>query len=313
MLLPCYNEEKAIGRVVSDFKRVLPNASIFVYDNNSIDRTMEEAREAGAMVRREPRQGKGHVVRRMFADIEADIFILVDGDATYDADSAPKMINLLLNENLDMVTAVRIHKDPAAYRRGHRFGNVWLTGLVSLIFRGSVSDMLSGYRVLSRRFVKSFPAAARGFETETELTVHALELSMPTGEIKTPYFPRIDGSQSKLSTYTDGIKILRMIMLFIKDERPLPFFTLISAVLLFVSIVLGTPLVIEWLQTGLVPRLPTSILATGIALLSFLSLASGIILNSVALSRREVRRFVYLSMRSPSECSICNSHEPCNS
>ncbi|HEY8564147.1 MAG TPA: glycosyltransferase family 2 protein [Beijerinckiaceae bacterium] len=299
VLVPCYNEEASVSRVVEDFRRALPEATIYVYDNNSRDRTSEVARAQGAVVRRETLQGKGHVVRRMFADVEADVYVLVDGDATYDAASAPAMIELLRRDGLDMITATRISEEQAAYRRGHRFGNAMLTGLVSQIFGKRIADMLSGYRVLSRRFVKSFPAMARGFETETELTVHALELRMPIGEVDTPYYSRPEGSFSKLSTYKDGIRILRMIIRLVKEERPLTFFSGAAGFLAFVAVLLAIPIVMTWLETGLVPRIPTAILATGLVLLAFLSLTSGIILDSVGLSRREARRFAYLSVPGP--------------
>jgi len=274
----------------------LPGARIYVYDNNSTDRTVETAKAHGAAVRRERLQGKGYVVRRMFADIEADVYVLVDGDGTYDARSAPHMIEVLLSEGLDMVTATRVSNEADAYRPAHRLGNHMLTGLVSYIFGKRIGDMLSGYRVLSRRFVKSFPAMARGFETETELTVHALELRMPVAEIATPYFARRPGSHSKLSTYKDGARILRMVMLLVKEERPLQFFAGAAVMLMLTAVVLAIPIIVEFLVTGLVPRIPTAILATGLMLLGFLSLTSGVILDSVGLSRREARRFAYLSI-----------------
>ena len=244
----------------------------------------------------------------MFADIEADIFVLVDGDATYHAPSAPGMIAALLAENLDMVTATRLSEESSAYRRGHRWGNRMLTGLVSRVFGRRISDMLSGYRVLSRRFVKSFPANARGFEPETELPIHALELRMPAGEVETPYFSRPEGSQSKLSTYKDGLRILRTVTLLVKEERPLPFFSAASAVLAIAALLLGLPVVTHWLETGLVPRFPTAILATGLVVLAFLSLASGVILDSVVLSRREARRFAYLGIPGPLAAAEAASH-----
>lgn len=299
VLVPCYNEEAAIAQTVAAFREALPDAVVYVYDNNSRDRTTEVARAAGAVVRRERLQGKGHVVRRMFADVEADVYVLVDGDATYDAASAPKMIRQLLDESLDMVTGNRISEEVAAYRRGHRFGNQMLSGLVSWVFGKRIGDMLSGYRVLSRRFVKSFPAMAKGFETETELTVHALELRMPIAEVETPYFSRPEGSQSKLSTYKDGVRILRMVGLLVKEERPLQFFSIVAGVLALIGLAFGTSVIVEFLETGLVPRLPTAVLATGLLLLSFLALSSGIVLDSVALSRREARRFAYLAQRGP--------------
>ncbi len=299
VLVPCYNEEQTIQRVVSDFQSYLPSAGIYVYDNNSSDATAKVAERSGAIVRIERTQGKGNVVRRMFADIEADVFVLVDGDATYDASRAPEMIKMLLNESLDMVTGRRVSQDIAAYRPGHRFGNKLLTNMVSAMFGKSVGDMLSGYRVLSRRYVKSFPAMSRGFETETELTVHALELRMPITEVETVYLSRPEGSTSKLSTYKDGIRIVRMIGRLVKEERPFPFFGLISCILLAISLSFGTSILLEFSQTGLVPRLPSAVLAMGLVLLAFLSLSSGVVLESVSLSRREARRFAYLSQPAP--------------
>ncbi|WP_204217600.1 glycosyltransferase [Microvirga pudoricolor] len=301
VLVPCYNEEKSVGAVIRDFKVALPNADIYVYDNNSSDNTIVVARDHGAHVRRELIQGKGSVVRRMFADVDADVYILVDGDATYHAASAPAMVQRLVDDGLDMVTGNRISDEREAYRRGHRFGNRVLTGLVASVFGRQITDMLSGYRVLSRRFVKSFPAMAHGFETETELTVHALELRMPIAEIDTPYGARPPGSFSKLSTYRDGIRILRMIVRLIKDERPLAFFSLVSTLLLVLAVAFAAPVFFTWLETGLVPRFPTAILATGLALLSFLSLSCGIVLDSVALGRREARRFAYLRVTSQTQ------------
>lgn len=299
VLVPCYNEEKSIGRVISEFRAALPSATIYVYDNNSSDDTARIAAAGGAIVRREPIQGKGSVVRRMFADVEADVYILVDGDATYHAPSAPAMIERLLADGLDMVTGNRVTDEHDAYRRGHRFGNLMLTGIVASVFGRQITDMLSGYRALSRRFVKSFPAMSRGFETETELTVHALELRMPIAELDTPYGARPPGSHSKLSTYRDGIRILRMIVRLVKDERPLAFFSILSALLFIIAVGLATPVVLTWIETGLVPRLPTAILAIGIVILSFLTLSCGIVLDSVALGRRETRRFAYLTISGP--------------
>ncbi len=299
VLIPCWNEEVAVAKVVADFRTVLPEAVVFVYDNNSTDRTAMVAREAGAVVRRETLQGKGNVIRRAFADVEADIYVLVDGDDTYDAISAPEMVRLLLQDRLDMVIGRRVTDIDAAYRRGHRLGNRVLTGVVRLIFGDRVSDMLSGYRVFSRRFVKSFPAAASGFDTETEFTVHALALGMPVAEIATPYKDRPAGSTSKLRTYSDGLLILRTIVVLVKEERPLQFFSLAGAVLLFIALWLGAPVVAEFLRIGLVPRLPTAILATGLVVLSFLSFASGFILDSVARGRKEMKRFAYLSIAAP--------------
>jgi glycosyltransferase involved in cell wall biosynthesis len=295
-LIPCYNEEAAIERVVKDFGRAVPDAEIFVYDNNSGDRTIDVARAAGATVRREPRQGKGNVVRRMFSDIEADVYVLVDGDATYCADSAPVMIERLQAENLDMVVGCRVHEAAQAYRRGHRFGNVMLTSFVSYLFGKQFTDILSGYRVFSRRFVKSFPVLSRGFEIETELTVHALELDMPVGEIETPYGARPEGSTSKLSTYKDGARILKLILTLYKHERPLAFFGVLATVLAVLSVGLAFPIMLEWVRTGLVPRFPTAILSTAIMILAFLSVSAGMILETVTRGRQEVKRLVYLQI-----------------
>ena len=296
VLIPCLNEEAAIPAVVNDFRRALPDALIFVYDNGSTDRTVEVARAAGAIVRREPLKGKGNVVRRMFADIEADIYVLVDGDDTYDAASAPAMIRRLIDDALDMVNGAREEKSEAAYRRGHRFGNRLLTGLVARFFGERMSDMLSGYRIMSRRFVKSFPALATGFETETELTVHALELRMPIAEVTTPYRERPAESASKLRTIPDGIRIMRLIMRLVREERPLEFFSLVAGVLALASILLGIPVVLEYISTGLVPRLPTAVLAMGLMLLAFLSLACGLILSTVTRGRMEAKRLHYLGI-----------------
>lgn len=297
VLVPCYNEEKTVAQVVRDFRAVLPGAGIYVYDNNSTDRTVALAREAGAIVRLEKHQGKGNVMRRMFSDIEADIYVLVDGDNTYHAPSAPAMIEKLLDEQLDMVVGSRLTAhDDAAFRLGHHLGNRLLTGFVSLLFGRSLTDMLSGYRVMSRRFVKSFPALSKGFETETELTVHALELRMPTAEVITPYGNRPAGSVSKLHTYRDGFRILLTIINLFKEERPLAFFTILFALLAAISLGLAVPIFLTYMATGLVPRFPTAILATGIMLLAFLSLVCGLILDTVTHGRREMKRLHYLSI-----------------
>lgn len=303
VLIPCYNEAAAIGTVVRDFKAALSGAAIYVYDNNSSDGTAEEAAAAGAVVRCEPLQGKGNVVRRMFADIEADVYVLVDGDDTYHAASAPALIRRLLDERLDMVNAARVTDIAAAYRPGHRFGNALLTGIVAHIFGKRINDMLSGYRVFSRRFVKSFPAMASGFETETELTVHALELRMPIAEVQTPYKDRPPGSHSKLNTIRDGARIMRTIIALVKEERPLPFFALLAAVCIGLGLVLGIPVIMEFIHTGLVPRLPTAILAMGGVLLGWLALACGLILDTVTLGRREMKRMFYLSMPAAASAS----------
>jgi glycosyltransferase involved in cell wall biosynthesis len=293
--VPCFNEEVAIAQVVGDFRAVLPQAIIYVYDNNSTDRSAEIAGLAGATVRRESRQGKGHVVRRMFADVEADVFVLVDGDATYDAPSAPTMIARLIEDRVDMVVAARHDREKAAYRPGHRTGNRLLTGFVAAVFGAPVTDILSGYRVFSRRFVKSFPVLSRGFEIETELTVHALELELPVAEIPTPYYARPAGSVSKLSTWRDGLRILAKIGRLYRSERPLPFFSAIGVVLAAVSVALAIPIVITFMERGLVPRLPTAVLSTGLMLAGFLSIASGLILDTVTRGRREMKLLAYLA------------------
>ncbi len=302
VLLPCYNEEAAIGQVVRDFKAALPEATVFVYDNNSTDRTVEIARAAGALVRREPRQGKGHVVRRMFADVEADIYILADGDGTYTAASAPEMIARLIGEQLDMVVGSRLTTFAGdAFRRGHRLGNDILTRCLGLFFGRTFTDILSGYRVFSRRYVKSFPALSTGFETETELSVHALELRMPTTEVATPYKERPPGSASKLRTYRDGWRILMTIMMLFKEERPLAFFSIIAGVLALAAMLLAYPVFMTYFETGLVPRFPTAILSTGLMILACLSLTSGFILDTVTRGRREMKRLFYLSL--PVHCA----------
>ena len=296
VLIPCFNEEAAIGKVVSDFAASLPQATIYVYDNNSQDRTALEARAAGAVVRHEPLQGKGNVVRRMFADVEADVFLLVDGDDTYDASAAPAMLRLLLDRHLDMVTAARVDQQHAAYRYGHRFGNRVLTALVRSVFGRRISDVLSGYRIFSRRFVKSFPALAGGFEIETEFTVHALELRLPVDEIPTAYRARAAGTHSKLHTLSDGVRILSTILLLVKEGRPLRFFALAGLTLLLIALGCGVPVVMQFLETGLVPRLPTALLATGLVLLSSLTLVCGLVLDSVERGRKEAKRLAYLAL-----------------
>lgn len=301
VLVPCYNEEAAIGKVVADFRAALPEAAIYVYDNNSKDRTVEVATKAGAIVRREMHQGKGRVVRRMFMDVDADVYVMVDGDATYDAPSARAMIDRLVRERLDMVCAVRIDQEEAAYRLGHRAGNKLLTGFVANVFGHSFNDMLSGYRVFSRRFVKSFPVLSGGFEIETELTVHALELELPVGEVETPYYARPEGSASKLSTYRDGWRILRTVLKLYRSEKPLPFFTAIGIALGLISVGLAIPLFITYMQEGIVPRLPTAVLSTGLILLASLSVACGLVLDTVTRGRRELKLLAYLAQRAPAE------------
>ncbi len=299
VLIPCYNEEVAIPKVVADFRAALPDATIHVYDNNSRDGTREAARAAGAEVMREVQQGKGHVVRRMLADIEADFYVLVDGDDTYDAAVAPEMLRLAMAERLDMVTGTRVTEAKAAYRPGHVLGNKVLTGLVRVIFGNRVTDMLSGYRVFSRRFAKSFPALAEGFETETEFTVHALELRMPVGEVPSSYRARPAGSTSKLNTWRDGFRILNAILLLVRRERPLPFFALIALLLAATGLGLAIPVVQTFLETGLVPRLPTAVLSMGLVLLAFLSLTCGLILDTVTRGRVEAKRMAYLAIPAP--------------
>ncbi len=300
VLIPCHNEKQAVAAVVRDFRAALPEAALYVYDNNSTDDTAGLARGAGAVVRHEKLQGKGNVVRRMFADVEADIYVMVDGDSTYHADSAPMMIRRLVESNLDMVVGTRLRSGEAgAFRHGHQVGNRLLSGFVAWLFGDRFRDMLSGYRVFSRRFVKSFPALSQGFEIETELAVHALALRMPVAEVETPYFARPDGSQSKLRTWRDGWRILLTVVKLLKEERPLFFFTLAFAGLATAALALAVPIVLTYRQTGLVPRFPTAILATGIMILAFLSLASGVILDTVKHGRREMKRLHYLQYKAP--------------
>jgi glycosyltransferase involved in cell wall biosynthesis len=296
VLLPCFNEEAAIGGTVAGFRAALPDALIYVYDNNSSDRTCDVAAAAGAIVRRERMQGKGNVVRRMFADIEADIYVMADGDATYEAAAAPAMITQLIEEQLDMVVGARRSEVEAAYRRGHRFGNALLTAMLAWAFGRSFSDILSGYRIFSRRFVKSFPLLSAGFEIETEISVHALEMRMPVAEFVTAYAARPEGSVSKLSTYSDGWRILRTIAMLFRFERPLFFFGSVAALLALAAIIIAVPLIMTFLDTGLVPRLPTAILATGLMILAALNGFCGLILDTVVRGRREVRRLAYLAV-----------------
>jgi len=299
VLVPCYNEAKTIGKVVRDFRRALPKAEILVFDNRSSDATVSEALAAGASVRKVSQRGKGNVVRRMFADVEADVYLMVDGDGTYDATAASELVNRLMEDGLDMVVGSRVDEHPDAYRPGHRFGNVLLTRTVALLFGDTFSDMLSGYRVFSRRYAKSFPAAATGFEIETELTVHALQLHMPVAELPTRYGSRPDGSMSKLSTWRDGGRILFTIGRLFKNERPLMFFSLGFAASSVLSIALAIPLFDEYLRTGLVPRFPTAILCTGLMLLGMILLACGLILDTVTRGRIEAKRLAYLAVPGP--------------
>jgi glycosyltransferase involved in cell wall biosynthesis len=302
VIIPCYNEALTIGQVVTAFQAALPEASIYVYDNRSTDNTALEAKAAGAIVRYEPQPGKGHVVRRMFADIEADIYIMVDGDHTYEAEAARRLVDRLITENLDMVVGARQpNEQDVAYRPGHRGGNLFLTGVVQYLFGRKLKDMLSGYRIMSRRFVKSFPALSSGFETETELTIHALELNIPFVEESTLFASRPDGSESKLRTFSDGWRILGTALLLFKEARPLLFFCIQSLVLMGFAIALVEPIVATYLMTGLVPRFPTAFLAASVTILAFLSLACGFILDSVARGRREIKRLHYLGYKAPNK------------
>lgn len=301
VILPCYNEEAAIGATIAGFRAALPGARIYVFDNNSSDRTAEVARAEGAIVRSERMQGKGHVVRRMFADVEADIYVMADGDATYDAAAAPALIRMLLEDRLDMVVGARKSEVEAAYRRGHRFGNAMLTGLLARLFGRTFSDILSGYRVFSRRFVKSFPVLSEGFEIETEISIHALQLQMPVGESLTHYGARPEGSTSKLSTYRDGLRILGTIITLFRIEKPMLFFGLIGVALGLLALILALPLGMTYVETGKVPRFPTAILATGLMILAFLSIFCGLILATVVRGRREMRRLAYLSFAAPGD------------
>jgi glycosyltransferase involved in cell wall biosynthesis len=301
VLVPCYNEEATIAAVVRDFRAVLPEATVYVYDNNSTDQTAARAAEAGAVVRNESRQGKGNVVRRMFADIEADIYVLVDGDDTYDAGASPRMIAQTITEGADLLTARRIHTEAGAYRPGHVLGNRLLTGLTATLFNVGLSDMLSGYRVFSRRFVKSFPVTAQGFAIETELTVHAVRLMMPVSEMDTRYKERPLGSVSKLNTYVDGLRILGAIGYLVREERPLIFFSSIAFLFAAVAVLIGAPVVSEYVHTGLVPRLPTAVLSTGLMVIAFLSLTCGLILDTVTRGRWEAKRMAYLAIPGPQD------------
>jgi len=299
VILPCYNEEAAIAATVAGFKKALPNATIYVYDNNSRDKTAAVAAKAGAIVRTERQQGKGHVVRRMFADIDADIYVMADGDLTYDPKAAPAMVDMLLAEQLDMIVGTRKHEAKEAYRGGHVLGNMLFTGILSGLFGRSFSDIFSGYRVFSRRFVKSFPVLSSGFEIETEISVHALELRMPVGEVETAYGARPEGSESKLSTYSDGWRILKTIVTLYRVERPVLFYGGVGALLVVLALVLAVPLILTYLHTGLVPRLPTAVLVTGMIIVAVLCIFAGLILDTVTRGRREIRRLAYLALPAP--------------
>lgn len=294
VLIPCLNEAAAIGDVVTGFRRALPDAQIYVYDNGSTDGTWELAKAAGAIVRRELQRGKGNVARRMFADLQADIYVMVDGDGTYDPDAAQAAIAMMRAECLDLVTITRVAPD-AVHRPGHAFGNRAFTWLLSWLFQTRLGDVFSGYRVMSRRFVKTFPAFADGFALETEMTVHALAMRAPTAETPGRYGLRREGSQSKLNTVRDGLRILMTIGRLVTEERPLPFFSALAALLTSLAMALGVPLISEFLETGLVPRLPTAVGVVGLIMLSGLLVASGLILDTVRLRRYETKRLAYLA------------------
>ncbi|EDN70270.1 glycosyltransferase [Beggiatoa sp. PS] len=300
VILPCYNEEQAIEQVVSAFKAALPLSPIYVYDNNSTDKTIEKAKQAGAIVRSETSQGKDYVVKRAFADIEADIYVMADGDGTYDAQSAPKMIELLIENQLDMVVGLRSDDNTTKlYRPGHRFGNRLLTNTIAFLFHSQFSDVLSGFRVFSKRFVKSFPALATGFEIEAMLTIHALELRLPTAEVETLYFERVEGTTSKLRTYKDGFKILLTILSLFKEIRPFAFFGFLAILFVSTSIGLMIPSFFEFLETGLVPCFPTAILSTGLMIVASILITCGLILDSISLNRLEQKRLIYLQYSAP--------------
>lgn len=300
VIVPCYNEGLTIGKVIADFRKHLPSADIYVFDNNSKDDTIEVAKKSGAIVRKVVLQGKGNVVRRMFADVEADVYVMVDGDATYDAASVNKLIQKLLDDNLDMVVGCRKEesKDNNNYRPGHRLGNKMLTGFVSKIFNGEFVDMLSGYRVFSKRFAKSFTAESKGFAIETELTIHTLEMRLTFAEMDTPYYERPEGSESKLSTYKDGIKILTMILRLYSNERPAQFWGIAGITMFVFSAILMIPIIITYADIGEVPRYPTLIVSIGLLIISFLSITIGVVLRTVTKGRKEAKHLAYLAVPS---------------
>ena len=295
VLIPCLNEEPAVEAVVRDFHRALPSATIYVYDNGSTDRTREVARDAGAIVRIEPQRGKGNVVRRMLADVDADLYVIVDGDGTYDAATAPEMIERLVENNLDMVVATRTDAPGETFRKGHKAANEGFATLIQTLFGHRLIDLFSGYRVLTRRFVKSFPGYSSGFEVETELAIHALSMKIPMEEIPAPFGHRAPGSESKLSTFGDGMRVLRVVFYFLKEVRPFLFFVTVAGILAVLSLIIAYPVFVTYAETGLVPRFPTAILASAIMLLAFLSFACGLILDSVAAGRWETKRRAYLA------------------
>ncbi|MAJ90760.1 MAG: glycosyl transferase [Legionellales bacterium] len=294
VLLPCFNEEATVANVVKDFKRYIPEALIYVYDNNSSDNTIREAKEAGAIVRCEPSRGKGNVVRRMFADIEADIFIMSDGDGTYDISTSPALVQQLIDEQLDMIVGIRVPEE-GAHRKGHSFGNFIFNKIILFIFEDRYTDVFSGYRIFSKRFVKTFPTLSKGFEVETEICIHALDLNIPLKEVPVRYSKRVIGSESKLRTFSDGFLILRTIINMFKEVKPFTFFNIISAILMITAFFISYPLVITWIETGLVPRIPTAIIVMGLVVLSFICLTCGLILDCVARGRKEAKRLCYLT------------------
>ena len=304
ILLPCYQEEATIGDTVAAFARARPDAAIYVYDNNSTDRTVERARAAGAVVRHETRQGKGNVVRRMFADIEADVYVMSDGDTTYDASRVGDLIDLVVHQKFDMVVGARVPQDATTHRAGHTFGNALFNQIADWLFGSEFKDIFSGYRAFSRRFVKSFPVITDGFEIETELTVHAIDLRIPVAEIPIPFGKRPEGSSSKLRTVRDGLRILWILLLLAKEVRPFAFFACWAGLAALLSLTLAYPVMATFLETGLVPRLPTAVLAMGIGLLSCLSLACGIVLDSVSRGRHETKRLRYLELPAPPEPDV---------
>ncbi|MFI4973005.1 MAG: glycosyltransferase [Caulobacterales bacterium] len=308
ILIPCRDEVFTVAQVVEGFRAALPEATIYVYDNNSQDGTASAAQRAGAVVRRAALPGKGNVVRRMFSDVDADIYLLVDGDGTYDAAVAPMLVRKLLDDGLDMVSAARESIEAEAYRAGHRLGNRLLTGLVRRIFGRQFKDMLTGYRVFSRRFVKSFPATSEGFEIETEITVHALQMRLPADEVDTAYGARPEGSQSKLNTISDGLRILRMIGLLVREERPLQFFGGAALAAFALAAALGVPVLLDFARLHAVPRFPSLIVAVGSAMVGIVSLACGVILDTVSRARLEQRRLAYLSIGGLAHLSL--AHDP---
>ncbi|MFT4234132.1 MAG: glycosyltransferase [Microbacterium sp.] len=293
-IVPCYNEEFAIAKVVTDLKSAVPDIDVYVYDNNSSDRTAAVARNAGAIVRFEARRGKGNVIRRAFADVDADIYVMVDGDDTYDAGALPRMIETLRRGPYDHVLGVRKQQTETAYRPGHDLGNRAFSRLVGTVFGDDVSDMLSGYRVMSRRFVKSFPAASREFEIETELTVHVMSIRAPQTEVRVGFRDRPKGSESKLRTYHDGLRILSLVVQLIRHEKPALFYGIVGLIVIAAGLALGIPVFVEYAANGVVDRLPTAVAAVGCVILGALAITAGIVLKGVLQVRREQSRLIYL-------------------